>query len=184
MEQRDALAEARAEAADGLRRERDLRHEHDRAEPALERGRARLEVDLGLAAARRAVEEEVGSGAVVESARDPLAGALLRVGETRGLRLSGERLAHARLRTLAARLSLHRRDERERARRRRAVVVRDPERELDERFGQLLDDAFDGATSTPGGAFTPSSTTSPRRFALPKRPRRPSRRGRPPAPRT
>ena len=61
MEQRDAVAEARAEAADGLRRERDLRDEHDRAEPALERRRARLEVDLGLAAAGRAVEQEAAA---------------------------------------------------------------------------------------------------------------------------
>jgi hypothetical protein len=61
------------------------------------------------------------------------------------LRLSGERLAHARLRTVAARLSLRRRDERERSRGRRAVVVRDPQRERDERLGQLLDDAPDGS---------------------------------------
>ena len=37
-----------------LRRERDLRHEDDRAAPSLERGRARLQIDLGLAAAGRA----------------------------------------------------------------------------------------------------------------------------------
>ena len=36
MEDRDPLAETRAEAADGLRCEGDLRNEHDRAAPALE----------------------------------------------------------------------------------------------------------------------------------------------------
>ena len=58
VEDRDAVAEAGADAADRLRRERDLGHEHDRAEPALERRRARLEVDLGLARAGRAVEQD------------------------------------------------------------------------------------------------------------------------------
>ena len=33
VEHRDAVAEARAEAAERLRRQRDLRHEHDRAAP-------------------------------------------------------------------------------------------------------------------------------------------------------
>ena len=55
----------------------------------------------------------------------------------------GERLALRRLRPLAAGLPLHGRDQRERASRRRAVVLRDPERELDERLRQLLDDALD-----------------------------------------
>ena len=39
MEDRDAVAEA-AGPPDRLRRERDLRHEHDRAQPALEHRRA------------------------------------------------------------------------------------------------------------------------------------------------
>src|SRR5439155_24284181 len=43
----------------------------------------------------------------------------------------------------AAGLPLHRRDECERASRRRAVVLGDPEGELDERLRQLLDDALD-----------------------------------------
>ncbi len=58
MEDRDTLAEARTHAPHGLRGERDLRHEHDRAEPALEHRRARLEVDLRLAGAGRPEEQE------------------------------------------------------------------------------------------------------------------------------
>ena len=53
VQDRDALAEAGAHPPDRLRRERDLRDEDDRAEPALERGGARLQVDLGLAGAGR-----------------------------------------------------------------------------------------------------------------------------------
>ena len=56
MEDRDPVAEAGLEAAEGLRGERDLRDEDDRASPALERRRAGLKVDLGLAA-RRTGEE-------------------------------------------------------------------------------------------------------------------------------
>ncbi len=143
MEQRDALAEARAEAADGLRRERDLRHEHDRTQPALERGRARLEVDLSLAAPGRAVEQHVAAGAGVQRADDPRDRLLLQPGELSGLSLAYEPFADAGLSALAARLALQRRDQRQRAGRRRAVVVGDPERELDERLRQLLDDALD-----------------------------------------
>ena len=59
VEDRHPVAEARADPADGLRRERDLGHEHDRPESPLEHRGARLEVHLGLAGARRAVEQEV-----------------------------------------------------------------------------------------------------------------------------
>ena len=61
VQDRHGVAEAGAKAADRLRRERDLRHEHDRAQPTLERGRRGLEVDLGLAAAGRPVEQEVAA---------------------------------------------------------------------------------------------------------------------------
>ncbi len=57
VQQRDGVAEARLEAPDGLRRERDLRHEHDHARAALERRRGRAQVDLGLARAGDAVEQ-------------------------------------------------------------------------------------------------------------------------------
>ena len=59
VENRDRVAEALAEPADRLRRERDLGHEHDRAEPARECRLARLEVDLRLAAPGRPDEQEV-----------------------------------------------------------------------------------------------------------------------------
>ena len=143
MEQRDGVAEPRAEATDRLRRERDLRHEHDRAEAALERGRARLQVDLGLAAAGRAVEEEVRSRPSVERADDARDGVPLGRRQNGRLGLSCERLARAGLLAFAARRPLHRRDERQGARRRRAVVVRNPEGELDQRRWQLVDDALD-----------------------------------------
>src|SRR2546430_2807314 len=86
VEERDAVAEAGAEPPQRLRRERDLRHEHDRPEPALERHGARLEVDLCLAAAGRAVEEDVAALAAVEERRDPLERAPLRVAQALRLR--------------------------------------------------------------------------------------------------
>ena len=57
-----AGAEPRLEALDGLRREGDFRHEHDGAFALLQRVGDGLEIDLGLAAAGDAVEEE-GRGA-------------------------------------------------------------------------------------------------------------------------
>ena len=68
------------------------------------------------------------------------------------LRLARERLALGRRRLLLAPLRRLRRDERERAGRRRAVVVGDPERELDERRRDLPDHASIGRASTPAGA--------------------------------
>ena len=64
VEHRDAVAEARAEAADGLRGERDLRHEHDRTQAPLERRRARLQIDLRLPRPRDPVEQEVAAAGV------------------------------------------------------------------------------------------------------------------------
>ena len=57
VQQRDGVAEARLEAADGLRRERDLGHEHDHALAALERRGGGAQVDLGLARAGDAVQQ-------------------------------------------------------------------------------------------------------------------------------
>ena len=57
VQQRDRVAEARLEAPDGLRRERDLGHEHDHALAALERRGGRAQVDLGLARAGDAVQQ-------------------------------------------------------------------------------------------------------------------------------
>ena len=65
------------------------------------------------------------------------------LGELRRLGLAAERLPLRRRRLLLAPLRRHRRDECECARRRRAVVVGEPERELDERRWQLADDRLD-----------------------------------------
>ena len=140
VEDRDAIAEAGLEAAERLRRQRDLGHEDDRAAAAFERRRTRLQVDLRLAAAGRAGEEEVAAGSV-QSLDEPLERALLRLRQLGRLRLA----AHARGRRapLAAPRPERRRDELERARRRRAVVVGEPEGEIDERRRQLVEDAVD-----------------------------------------
>ena len=76
MEQRDPVPEARDEAAERLRRQRDLRHEHDRAAARRQGGLAGADVDLGLAAAGRAGEEDVAAAAR-EQALDPLERTLL-----------------------------------------------------------------------------------------------------------
>ena len=55
---RHGVAEALDEAARGLRRERDLGHEHDRRAAALQRRGHRAQVDLGLAAAGHAVQQQ------------------------------------------------------------------------------------------------------------------------------
>ena len=168
--QRDARAEAGAEAPDRLRRQRDLRHEHDRAEAALERRAARLEVHLGLAAARRAVEQEVPAAAGVERADDGLESALPaspRAAPARARPRAPRARPAARARRAASAAperrararapASSRSSRRPRARARRAAAAA-PRRRARPR-----------ATSTPAGASTPSSTTSPRRFALPKR---------------
>ena len=53
-----AGTEARLESFDGLRRERNFRHQHDGALALLERVREGLEINLGLAAAGDAVEQK------------------------------------------------------------------------------------------------------------------------------
>ena len=57
----DLIAEARGEAARGLRRERDLGHQHEHRAAARERALGGAQVHLGLARARDAVEQEVAS---------------------------------------------------------------------------------------------------------------------------
>ena len=57
VQQRHRVAEARLEARDGLRRQRDLGDEHDHAAAALERRLRRAQVDLGLARAGDAVQQ-------------------------------------------------------------------------------------------------------------------------------
>ncbi len=58
VQDRDVVAEARAEAADELRREPDLGDEHQHLAPLADRVLRRAEVDLGLAGAGDAVEQE------------------------------------------------------------------------------------------------------------------------------
>ena len=79
MQERDAVAEAGAEAGDRLRREADLRHEHDRAPALGERPLDGREVDLGLARAGDAVQEQAPGSVLlsVEGGRDPGHGGLL-----------------------------------------------------------------------------------------------------------
>ena len=189
VQDRDGVAEAVDEARDDLRRQRDLGHEHDRAAALGERRRGGLQVDLGLARAGDAVQQQprriarrdrrldLGEGgrlvggqlrlrapradggvlgrAAHGAALEPHEPAALEAPqrgevlagdprrphrrEQRGLALRepvgrADRLRpprHARLRAGV------RGDEREPARRRRAVLDRDPARELDEIDGQL-----------------------------------------------
>jgi hypothetical protein len=140
VQHRDPVAEAGLEAAERLGCQRDLRDEHDRTLAARERGRARLQIDLRLAAAGRAGEQEVRAGAV-DRRHDPRHGPLLRLRQPGRLRLA--RHAGARLAAFPAPDSQLGRDELERACRGGAVVVAEPEREIDERWRQLVEDAFD-----------------------------------------
>ena len=150
MEDRHAVAEPPAEASHGLRRERDLGHQHDRPEPALERGAARLEVDLGLAAPGGPVEQDVLPDPLVERRHDLRDRCALLGGELRRLRLALERLARDGRRTLAPRRASQGRHELERAGWRRAVVVRDPQREVDERRRDVVHETPDDRGLDPG----------------------------------
>src|SRR5207244_6648000 len=103
-----------AEAADRLRGEGDLRYEHDRAQAAFERGLARLEVDLGLAAAGGAVEEE-GAAPFVHPGDDAIDGGALLGRELGGCGLAAaEGVALGRRCLRVAPRALARRDELER----------------------------------------------------------------------
>ena len=172
VQDRDAVAEARAEAADGLRRERDLGHEHDRAEPALERRRARLEVDLGLARCRSRRRAGSAPPPRVERGDDPRRRAACCVASSSAARprpASDCRSAGGAC--SLRRFGVRRRDERERARRRRAVVVGEPEREVDERRRQLARRRARSATASipSGGARRRPRRRRRARCASPKR---------------
>ena len=143
VQDRDDVAEALAEPTHGLRRERDLRDEHDRAAAAGERRGARLQVDLRLAAAGRPLEQHVLAAAGLERRDDARDGRSLVGREALGLRLPRQRLAAGRRVARAARRTACRRDERERPGGGRAVVLGDPEGEVDEGRGQLVEQAPD-----------------------------------------
>ena len=139
VEHRDPIPEARAESSDRLRCERDLRDEHDHPALARERSGGGLDVHLGLPAPGRPVQQHV-SAVRIERSDDPLdARALLRSQLCR-LGLAAEGVARSRIAASAAPPSLEGRDERQRTCRRGSVVVGHPERELDERRGDVVDD--------------------------------------------
>ena len=142
MEQRDPVPEARDEAAERLRRQRDLRHEHDRAAAPGERRLAGAQVHLGLAAARGPVQQDVAA-AGREQLVDAAQRALLRRREVLRRRLRGQPAGRRHVPPLAPPLRVVRRDQPERTRGRRAVVVGQPEREVDERRRHRLADALD-----------------------------------------
>ena len=124
VEDRDAVAEPRAHPADRLRRQRDLRHEQDRPEPPLEHCSAGLEVDLGLPGSGRPVEQEGTARAGVDRGDDAVGRHSLLRQQLVRLGLAAEGLPLGRWRLLLAPLRQLRRDQRERAGRRRAVVRR------------------------------------------------------------
>ena len=66
----DDVAEPRLEPLERLRRQRDLRHEHDCAASCGERVGDRVQVHLGLAGAGHAVQQQTRAGAVVQGAQD------------------------------------------------------------------------------------------------------------------
>ena len=142
VQYRNGVAEANAEPPERLRRERDLGNEHDRPAPARERLLARADVHLRLAAARRSPEQHVAA-APVEQLDDAVERPRLHVREPRGGSLRCEGPRRRRRAPLAAPLRVVRGDESERARRGRAVVVGEPQREIDERGRQRPGDALD-----------------------------------------
>ena len=125
VQNRDALAETGSEPTHRLRRQGDLGDEHDCSEPASERRCTGLEVDLRLAASRRAVQEYVISAAG-ERCRDLLDRRELGRCQLFGLGLSREGIPRCRRPPLTSSGSSVRCDERERSGRCRAVVLGEP----------------------------------------------------------
>ena len=129
VQHRDGVAEAADEPRRRLRCQRDLRHQHDRAPAALEHPLDHLQVHLGLARAGDAVQQHLALAAVhgghASVDRGPL-----RIGEGAGpgrrLRRRGDRCQRPPRRA--------RRDHQgQRARQRRAVLLGDPRRQLEQR---------------------------------------------------
>ena len=135
------LAKALVEAADDLRRERDLGHEHDRAAILCQRGRGGAQVDLGLARSGHPVQQPASEAALEQRAAQRLQHAFLRVRELRRPRTAAtdREMAHARGRAALAAAEAPRgagrEHERQRTRERRAVLGGDPARKLDELAG-------------------------------------------------
>jgi hypothetical protein len=98
--------------------------------------------------------------ALIERATQPGERPLLRGRERVRLRLAGQRVPLGRLRQFFAASALRRSDERQRAPRRRPVVVSEPESELDERRRQRLDDELDRSSTATTAPRPTSSGTS------------------------
>ena len=151
VENRHRVAEPLAEATDGLRRERDLRHEHDRAEATL-RAPPRTPGDTPRSCrSRSARRAEDGPR---PSRRGPgRRGRPPRSAPPSTPPGSAHREAtRARPVTAAAPRGVtpDRCDELERASRRRAVVVGDPERQVDEGGRDLVEHLSDARELDPG----------------------------------
>ena len=132
MQDGHSITEARPEAAECLRSECDLRYEHDRAEALFEGGLAGSQIDLRLAAPGLAVEEVVRRPA--ERSDHLREHALLCLGQRVGTRFADEILCTRPPLRTGAPLAGRRRYERECPGRGGAVVIREPERQVDERL--------------------------------------------------
>ncbi len=149
VENGDPITEPLAEATEGLRRERDLRDEHDRAEAALERGRAGPEIDLRLATTSCAREENVAP-TTLEATDDIRKRPLLGLRERHCRLVRCDRVSARRHLALASSLRSLRCHECQSACGRRAVVLGDPEREVDERCRDLVQHLRDRNRRDPG----------------------------------
>jgi hypothetical protein len=138
------VAEARAEAAERLGSERDLRDEDDRSASPRQGVLAATEVDLGLAAPGGAEEEERAAAVIVQGRGDALERGRLRPARLDRRLLPGELVCAFPAPCPVPPLARRRRNEAERARRRGAVVLGDPERKVDEWGWHCAEDAIDG----------------------------------------
>ena len=138
---RDGVAEARGEAREDLRRERDLRDHHDHAAPRLERRLGGAQVDLGLAGSRDAVQQRAPALAAAQGGQQRLERRALigaELGRPRGTGADG---ALARRRdgpapaAAQALRGARRQHQAEGSGERRAVLGGDPARKLDELGG-------------------------------------------------
>ena len=89
-------AEARGEAVQPRRGQRDLGNEHQRLAPGPERGGDAFEIDLGLARPGYPVEDEGGEAPLADRARDVFGGDCLFVAQHRLRRSRGRAAAAAR----------------------------------------------------------------------------------------
>ncbi len=141
VQHRDGVAEPRAEARHDLRRQGDLRHHHDHAPPAGERLLGRPQVHLGLAGAGDAVQQRAPGGPLAQRRQQRLERGPLVVrelGRVRGGRADGavaRRLARAAPAPAETLRRAGRQHEAQRAGERRAVLVGQEARQLDQLGG-------------------------------------------------